>query len=61
MSEKIVKVKNARNQIRTGDTQIFSQLLYQLSYPGLYTTSITNKTENCKGNKTKLSFAKKIN
>lgn len=61
MSEKIVKVKNARNQIRTGDTQIFSQLLYQLSYPGLSILSITNKTENCKGNKTKLQFAKKIN
>ena len=30
-------IMNARNQIRTGDTKIFSLLLYQLSYPGFPT------------------------
>ena len=32
---------NARNQIRTGDTKIFSLLLYQLSYPGYPTIRIS--------------------
>ena len=32
----------ARNQIRTGDTRIFSPLLYQLSYPGFHKINIPN-------------------
>ena len=31
-----VLISNARNQTWTGDTRIFSPLLYQLSYPGVY-------------------------
>ena len=38
---KILFSTNARNQIRTGDTKIFSLLLYQLSYPGYPTIRIS--------------------
>ena len=34
----ILKMKNAQNRNRTSDTRIFSPLLYQLSYLGIYKT-----------------------
>ena len=41
---KVPILDGARTQIWTGDTAIFSRLLYQLSYPGLMPVSYTHLT-----------------
>ena len=51
---------NARNQIRTGDTKIFSLLLYQLSYPGYPTIRISTFLILCKENIAKLKILKNL-
>ena len=43
------KIKNAQNRNRTSDTRIFSPLLYQLSYLGIFTDEIDHQAKKIAG------------